>query len=347
MIDRSDVKKVLVIKLRAIGDVLLSTVVLRNLRHHFPNAQIDFLTEPPSREVLEGNPSIDNVLIFDRKSDSTVSFLSRLRKSKYDLVIDLFGNPRSALMTYLTGASYRVGFSFRGRRYAYNILVQPRGGMVHNTEFNLDALRALGVEIVDREIPFYISAADEEYISRFLSGSGLEDQTLVALNPSGTWYTKRWGLRKFAELGDELARNYRARIILLWGPGEIGDVRRIRDLMTQPPFIQPPTTLKQLGALLKRCALVVSNDSGPMHLAAVLGVPVLGIYGPTNPYNQGPIGEKNSWVRHDGLECLGCNLTVCPIGHLCMERLSVDAVLNAVEKLMVKNNIRIPITDHA
>jgi len=109
----------------------------------------------------------------------------------------------------------------------------------------------------------------------------------------------------------------------------------------QPAFIPPPTTLKQLGALLKRCLFVVSNDTAPMHLAAVLGVPTLGIFGPTNPYLQGPIGEQSSWVRLDGLECLGCNLTACPIGHICMERLSVEAVLNAVEKLLRKNQILI------
>lgn len=339
MIELKGIKKILVIKLRAIGDVLLSTIVLKNIRRHFPDAQLDFLTEASSREILEGNPVVNNILIFDREQSGTISFLWQLRKSQYDLVIDLFGNPRTALMTHATGAKYRVGFSFRGRRYAYNILVPSRGGEVHNTEFNLDALRALGIEIVDRTIPFHISSEDEGYVSQFLRERGLEGEMLVALNPSGTWYTKRWELHKFAELGDALTRSYNSRIILLWGPGELHDVQRIRDLMTQPSFIPPPTTLKQLGALLRRCCFVVSNDAGPMHISAVLAVPTLGIYGPTNPYNQGPVDEKSSWVRLDGLMCLGCNLTSCPIGHLCMERLSVDTVKQAVERLMEKNHV--------
>jgi ADP-heptose:LPS heptosyltransferase len=342
MLNIRDVQKILVIKLGGVGDVLLSTIVLKNLRHHFTNAQIDFLASPPSRGILEGNPIITKSLFFDRRYDRNVSFLWMLRKSQYDLVVDLYGNPRTALMTYSSGARYRVGFAFRGRRYAYNILVPSRGGEVHNSEFNLDALRPLEVEIVDRTIPFYTAPKHEEYIEEFLHRSHLELETLVALNPGGTWYTKQWGLNKFAELGDALTETYKAKILLNWGPGEIQNAQRVQKLMRQPSIISPPTTLKQLGALFKRCAFVVSNDAGPMHLAAVLGVPTLGIFGPTQPDKQGPLNEKSSWVRLESLECLGCNLTACPIGHLCMERLSVDTVLDAVRRALEKNKIFVP-----
>ena len=118
-------------------------------------------------------------------------------------------------------------------------------------------------------------------------------------------------------------------------------------MMKQRSFIPPPTTLKQLGALLKKCAFVVSNDAGPMHISAVLGVPTLGIYGPTNPYNQGPIGEKTAWVRLEGLDCLGCNLTACPIGHVCMERLSVESVMGAVTQLVKRYQIFTPAIKYA
>jgi ADP-heptose:LPS heptosyltransferase len=255
-------------------------------------------------------------------------------------VIDLFGNPRTALMTYLSGARHRVGYEFRGRRYAYNILVRPRGGEVHNTEFNLDALRALGIEIIDEEISFSISEAEQEYAERFVRQNRLNGELVVGLNSSGSWYTKRWGLRKFAMLGDQLVEKYKARVVLLWGPGELDDVSQIQGMMRSSSIIPPKTSLKQLGALLKRCSLIVSNDAGPMHLAAVLGVPTIGIYGPTNPHFQGPIGEGSSWVRLEGLGCLGCNLTSCAIGHLCMERLTVDAVMHAVrQKLEVDKKI--------
>ena len=106
--------------------------------------------------------------------------------------------------------------------------------------------------------------------------------------------------------------------------------------------IPPPTTLPQLGVLLKKCAFIVSNDSGPMHIAAAVGTPVLGIFGPTNPLLQGPYGESHLVVRREGLDCLGCNLTSCPIGHPCMKDLTVEMVMEGVDRLIARN--RIPLT---
>ena len=126
-IEKPAVRRILVIKLRAIGDVLLSTAVLRNLRLAFPDASIDFLTEVPSREVLEGNSDLSSLLIFDGKKQSGAGLILDVRSRQYDLVIDLFGNPRSALVTLFSGAKYRVGYRFGWRQYCYNIVVNPRG----------------------------------------------------------------------------------------------------------------------------------------------------------------------------------------------------------------------------
>jgi ADP-heptose:LPS heptosyltransferase len=127
--------------------------------------------------------------------------------------------------------------------------------------------------------------------------------------------------------------------VLTWGPGQLPDVEKIRAMMRHEAFIPPATTLPQLGALLSRFRGVVSNDSGPMHIAAAVGTPVLGIYGPTNPILQGPYGDKNLTVRNESLDCLGCNLTACPIGNPCMLELSVNAVFAAAGELLKKNPI--------
>jgi lipopolysaccharide heptosyltransferase II len=341
-IDFSTIHNILVIKLRAIGDVVLSTIATKNLRLAFPHARIDFLTEPPSRDVLEGNPFINEVIVFDKKTMSSPKFLFSMRKRKYDLVIDLFCNPRSAFMTRISGARYRLGYGFRGRRYAYNIHVAWRGEL-HNTEFNLDPLRAIGVEIHDRHLYFPLRADDEDYADTVLSQNNLHSARsasgtggIVCLNPNGGWETKRWPLSHFAQLADELVGRFGATILLIWGGSrERENVEAVRSLMKQSAVILPHMSLKQLGAILKRCALVVSNDSGPMHIAAAVGTPTLGIYGPTNPRAQGPYGEKTAWVVKEGLSCLGCNLTKnCPIGNVCMTQLEVSDVLNAVERLM-------------
>jgi heptosyltransferase III len=331
------IKRILVIKLRAVGDVLLSTIVLRNLRLGFPGARIDFLTEPPARDILASSPDVDGIEIFDRSSMSGLDLIRHIRGNRYDLVIDLFGNPRTALVTRLSGASHRVGFRFRGRTYAYNIVVEPRGGLVHNTQFNLDAIEAIGVEIQDRNVYFHFAPSDEAYVDGFLSS--LSDKFVVALNSGGGWYTKRWSLERFAELGDRMAEEFGATIILTWGPGQRDEAKQVAGLMKQTPVLPPATTLPQLGVLLKRASLVVTNDSGPMHIGAAVGTPVLGIYGPTNPALQGPYGTQHSVVRKEGLDCLGCNMTTCPIGHPCMKELTVDVVLQAVRDLIRKNRL--------
>lgn len=339
MIGKDSIHKILVIKLRGIGDVLLSTIVTKNLRLAFPDAQIDYLTEPPSVDVLQGNPFLNDIITFDKSAMSGRGLIQLIRRRGYDLVIDLFGNPRTALVTRLSRAKNRVGYRFRGRTYAYNTVVTPRGGIVHNTQFNLDALEAIDVAIQDRNIYFQFANDDTTYVNDFLSNANLNDRFLVCINPGGGWYTKRWGLGRFAELGDRLVEKYGANIILTWGPGQLPDAEKIRSTMKSVAHIAPATTLKQYGALLKRCAIVVTNDSGPMHIAAALRVPVLGIYGPTNPTLQGPFGPQHVVVRKENLDCLGCNLTKCPIGHPCMLELSVDAVMRSVEELLKKNNL--------
>lgn len=338
-VDRNAVRRILVIKLRAIGDVLLSTIVTKNLRLAFPQAHIDFLTEPPSVDVLKGNPHINGTMVFKKSETGSIELITRVRRAKYDMIIDLFGNPRTALATCLSGARYRVGYRFRGRTYAYNIVAEPRGGEVHNTQFNLDALNAIGIPIQDRSIYFQFDNEEAAYVARFLASAGLNDKFLVCLNTGGGWYTKRWRLEQFAALGDRLVAQYGVHVVLSWGRGQLEEVEKLRSLMKQPAFIPPETTLPQLGALLKRCSLVVTNDSGPMHIAAALGVPVVGIYGPTNPVLQGPYGTQHVVVRNEKLDCLGCNLTKCPIGNPCMVDLSVNDVLRGVEEVIKKNNL--------
>ena len=338
-IDRATVRSVLVIKLRAIGDVLLSTAVLRSLRAALPDTRIDFLTENPSRQVIETNPDIDNAVIFDAKSQSGLALIRDIRRRSYDLVIDLFGNPRSALVTLLSGARCRVGYGFNWRRFCYNIVVRGRGGEVHNVQFNLDALTALGIPVGDPSVSFHTDAASEEFAARFFSSGGLDDRPVIAMNPGGGWYTKRWPHESFAELGDMLGEAYRTPVVIIWGPGEEPDARVIQAAMRSHPLLIPKTTLRELGAILKRCAALVTNDSGPMHVAAAVGTPVVAVFGPTIPELQGPVGAGHVVVQNRKLVCLGCNLTRCPIGNPCMRELPASQVFEGFRQLVEKNRL--------
>jgi ADP-heptose:LPS heptosyltransferase len=332
-----NINRILVIKLRAIGDVLLSTPVVQNLHDHFPLAQIDFLTDKFAAEVVIGNPWVSNVLTFDRKNDSSVGMIRQVREKKYDLIIDLFSNPRSAIITRLSGARFRAGFPFRWRKYAYNIIIPPRAGNIHNIDFNLDALRRLDIPVLHFQPYFPLEGWAKQFAAEWFRGENLDGKQVVGLNPSGGWYTKRWGLEHYARLGDLIGQRYGASIIVLWGPGEEDDARFIQQRMKIPAQVIPKTTLSQLGAIIHRCAFIVSNDSGPMHIAASLGIPTLGIFGPTNPLQQGPYGINHRWVRNEELDCLECSLTACPIGNICMTQLEVERVLDAFNLLAAQS----------
>lgn len=330
-------KRVLLIKLRAIGDVVLATPALAEARCAWPEAEIDFLTEPACRQVLEGNPDVSEVLLHDPRAPlrKQVDFVRRIRARSYELVVDLFGNPRSAWLTLLSGARTRVGFAFRFRKMAYNVRVAPRGHLVHEVEFNLDALRAMGVAVGNPRVHFPVPVAAKRYVEDFLASMGLSDALLVGLNNSGGWPAKRWVPEKAAELARRLVEHEQAAVIVLWGPGEENQMRQVATMAGRGALLAPPTDLHQLAALLARLRLLVTTDSAPMHIAAAVGTHVVALFGPTNPLLQGPYGPGHVVVRNERLSCLGCNRTRCDDGR-CMSELEVGTVYAACRKALAR-----------
>lgn len=334
--EKNNVHKILIIKPQAIGDVLLSTPVIENLRHNFPEAHISFLVRSYCADVLKGNPFLDRILSFNinpASGDSSLCLIKNIHMQKYDLIIDLFGNPRTAIIVFNSDAKYRVGYRFKWRALAYNIKVKSRGGEVHNIEFNLDSLRALGLEIVTVKPALYLNAIHKEYAEDFFMRNGLNDSKVIGINPSGTWPTKVWPEAKFAELGRKLS-SANNKILLFWGYGEEKSLaERIRNNIGENSILIPETDISYMGALAKKCRLFITNDTGPMHIAWVLGVNVAAIFGPTNPALQGPLNNNSLIIRNEELSCLGCNLTQinqCPFDHKCMENLSVEYVFERI-----------------
>jgi len=334
--NKSKVKKILVIKPAAIGDVLLATPVIENLRHNFPDAEINFLTQKFCKEVLKGNEFLSKALTYDLKYDSTSFLIKHLTKQKYDLVIDLFGNPRTAIVTYMIDVKYRVGYKFNWRRFAYNIKVTPRRKEVHNIEFNLDSLRRLGLEIITNKPRFVINAIHKEFADTFFEKNGLLNKNIIGFNPHGTWKTKVWYPEKFIELGKMLSE--KNHILIFWGDeSEKADAEKIANAIGNNALLIPETDIKYMGALILKCGVFVTNDTGPMHISWVLGANTVAIYGPTIPELQGPINNNSIIVRNNSLSCLGCNLTKiedCPNEHKCMRDLSVTEVYNSILKFL-------------
>ena len=333
-IDKSRIQRILVIKPRAIGDALLSTAVLPDIRSQFPGARIDFLVETFASPVLHGNPFVDNVITYDTRVDSSISIITGVRRNHYDLVIDLFANPRTAVITLLSGARYRVGFPFKWRRIAYNIVVTPRSGDVHNVEFNLDALRRLGIEVTSTAPSFYLDEESRKFAQSFLDDNDLPAGEFFTINIGGGWEIKRWPVEKFIELSSMISHSLKRRVVVLYGPSEEADAARIST--ASKGVLAPQTSLKQMGAILSLSKLLITNDSGPMHIAAALRVPTLAIFGPTSPRLQGPYGNISEIVRNERLDCLECNLTKCPIGNPCMKELDAVTVFEHLQSLIGK-----------
>lgn len=328
-IDTTSIKKILCIKPRGIGDIVLSTIVIDNLIAHFPSVKIDYLTEHFARLSIENNPFINKVITIDKKEFPLKAAL-KIRKEKYDMILDLWSNPRSAQITFLSGVKHRVGFAYRGRKYAYNILATSGKGENHSAEHNLELLKAIDVPVVSRKIHFYVDEEDDATARDFISENFPKKRRITGIIPSGGWPSKRCDAVKWVEIGKAVKEKFNYEILILWGPGDESDAQFIKNDITGS-VIAPKTSISEMSGFIKNCDLVLANDSGPMHISAALGIPTLGIFGPTNPKAHGPYSDNSSYINKEDLFCIICNLLECPYNHECMLQLNVEDVLKKIE----------------
>jgi predicted lipopolysaccharide heptosyltransferase III len=319
-------RRVLVIRLRALGDVVLALPVLGALRERFPGAHLAMAVDEAWAPVLEGNPDVDQVITLSRVARKglfrgarrDLGFLREIRRGRFDLVVDLFGNPRSALATFLSGAPVRVGYDFRGRRYAYTHR-QPRdvltGGepiMRYAADVNLAMVKPLGVVGRASAARILLRETERHEAARILQELGVDParERVVALLPAGSWPAKTWPRERFVELGEILARREGTRVLLLWGPGEETLAREVAGRMRESALIAPPLPLRHLFALLASVDLFIGNDSGPKHLAAAVGTPTIAVFGPTDRRTWTPAGEEHVAIQHE-VPCGPCNRRTC------------------------------------
>lgn len=339
MIKKSGINKILIIKLKGIGDVVLSTIVLKNLKTDFPEAAIDFLTEPPSVPVLEGLPQINKILLF-RKKEKLSGFRTILEvmKNRYDLIIDFYSNPRTALITLLSLAKYRAGFPYRGRKYAYNLFGPSERGVHHSADLHLEFLKSIQIYAQEKELLFPLSQESKKFAVDYFNHTFSPDDFVVAISPSGGWESKKCPPEVFSQIAEKLIGKFRAKILIIWGPEDYDEAVKIKDgiaeYLNSSVFLAPRTTVLQSAAIISLCSAMISNDSGPMHIASALKTPVLGLFGPTSPFMHGPYGSANGWVRHEQLDCIECNLLTCPINKKCFYDLPILKIIDKFELLI-------------
>jgi len=339
--NRIDVNRILLIKLRGIGDVLLSTIVIRNLAIYFPNAKIDFLTEPPSVPIINNLSELNEIIAVQRKGVlNTIKAVLKLRKKKYDIVFDLYTNPRSALLTFLSKGKAKVGFNRRGRRYAYDLAVNRKDALYHSAEVNLFQLESLDIPTVTKELIYRIKDDEKDFAKNVFISNNL-DNIVIGISPSGGWDSKRCKPSKFIEICKAIRSKYLLKFIVLWGESDKSNAEEIYNSIKEFSVLAPKTSIREMAALMSKCNAVIANDSGPMHISAAIGIPTLAIHGPTSPFEQGPYGSKHEWVRFNELECIQCNLIECPRQHECMTQLNSNEVLAKFELLLIKNDIEI------
>jgi lipopolysaccharide heptosyltransferase II len=333
-IKREEIKKILCIKPRGIGDIILSTIVLENLKAAFPHSDIHYLTEEFAKRAVENNPFVSKTLTFNKK-DFVLSIIRKIRKEKYDLIFDLWSNPKTAQIVFFSGARNRVGYEKRGRKYAYNYLGKNGTMGEHAAEDNLVLLNALNIPIISKRVIYQTKKAEKTFAENYLNEYFQQKKgLLVGIIPSGGWESKRCDPVKWIEICNEIQKKYKARFIILWGPGDEKDAETISTGLKPTPNTIPKSSFGELSALIEKCDLIIANDSGPMHVSAALGRPTLGIFGPTDPQAHRPYAENSSYVIHSELHCIKCTKLVCPYNHECMIELPIEKVMIEIEKLM-------------
>lgn len=327
----SDIKKILCIKPRGIGDIILSTIVLENLSTFFSNAQIHYLTEDFAKDAVSSHPLVTKVLTY-KKDDSLISVVKKIRSEKYDIVFDLYSNPRTAQITFLSGAKYRIGYAYRGRKYAYNIKSEVGRGETHSAEHNLELLKISGIPIISKRVNYRLTNESEELAKSFLNKL-ITKEFLIGIIPSGGWNSKRCPKEKWVDIIKNLSEKVSCSVLILWGPEDFDDANFIRNNVNNS-ILAPETDLKQMAGLLSQCNLIIANDSGPMHLSAALGVPTIGLFGPTDPKNHRPYSDKSDYVIKSDLHCIVCNKLICPYNKECFYQMDNDEITSKSIKLL-------------
>jgi ADP-heptose:LPS heptosyltransferase len=302
--------------------------------------------EEAASPVLEGNPALNELILLERKKLRGTSglayfrrWLQSLREKRFDTALDPHNLFKSGLMAYASGASLRVGFKKlrEGNFLFMNRWIRPGVRYRHAVEKYLSLLEPLGIQESQWTFRFPLAwgPQDEDRMDRFWTEQGFgrvgsKQETVVAVNPGAGWPSKRWMPERYAQVADRLMKEHGIRILIVWGPGERPLAERIAQAMSEKAVIAPETDLKQLMALMKRCRLLIAGDTGPLHIAAALGVPTVALFGPSDPARNGPYGRGHAIIR--SLVPPATHWQKKEIGNHWMKGIPVETVAEAARK---------------
>ena len=344
---------ILIVKTSAIGDVIHNLPALNALRRKYPDARIDWLVEEAAADLVIGHKALDTVLVSRRKAwirdlkhgrvlaawRGFIGFVKKLRATEYDLLIDFQGLLKSGIFVGLARARRKIGFG-KGMEHAecsYLFLsapIPPVNMDQHATIRELLLLKAIGVE--SEEVVFDLPVGEEQrdMVRQLLAAEGIDPaKPLVAINPMTTWETKHWRNERFARVADQLLAKGMA-VVFSGGPQDVRGIEEIRAAMAgKAVSLAGRTTLKELAALYERVEVLITTDTGPMHLAAAAGAPVVALFGPTAPWRTGPFGSGHKILRAE-MACSPCLKKHCDREQACMGQITVDQVVRATVEML-------------
>jgi heptosyltransferase-2 len=331
-----DLDAMLVIGPNWIGDAVMSTPALANLRRGLPKATIDLLVPRHVAPLFDEHPHINRVVIRDVRQPwrTRVAQVMALRRYRYRMVLLLPNSFRAAMVAWLLGSPMRLGYATDGRRWLLTHAIPAgEGSPPHQIDAYLQLVAALGLPIVER-LPTLTPTMQAEMGAEHLwaaQGWGREDLVIGICPGAAFGPAKRWWPERFAALADRLIASGGFRVVFLGSPGEVPLVESIRTQMThEAASLAGQDTLGSFMALAARCAVVIANDSGSMHIANAVGTPVVALFGPTDPRRTSPRTAPAAVLHHD-LACAPCFRTICPYSdHPCMRFIEVDEVYRTV-----------------
>ncbi|MFH0764442.1 MAG: lipopolysaccharide heptosyltransferase II [Candidatus Omnitrophota bacterium] len=326
-------ERILIINVNWIGDVLFSTPFIRAVREAHPDGYIACLLHPRCREMLEDNPRLNEIIVYDEEGAhknlaGKIKLIARLRKKNFDTAFLLHRSFTKALVANLMGAKKIIGYPTKKRAILLTSPVEEPQEETHKVEYFLNIARSAGIRPGSVSYEFFVKDSDRIFAEKLLRSNGIDAKDkVVVLCPGGNWDPKRWPKENFAHLADELAGEFGVKTVISGTVREAGLAEEIAGMMKHAPvIICGKTTLKQLAAVFEKASLVIANDTGTMHLAVAMKARTIALFGPTSPKITGPYGEGNYNVIFKNAACdVPCYDMACT-DNRCMAAITVQDV---------------------
>ena len=341
--------KILVIRIDRIGDLIASTPVFESIKKTYPDSHLAAMVSPYTKELLKNNPFVDEVIVYDgdglHKGVKALLNLARtLREKRFDVVMTLFSNFRLGLLVYIAGIPERIAPATKIAQIFYNrrVLQKRSRSLKHETDYNLDLLKTLGVERTVRRIGLWTDSESEEAANRHIVAQGLskasEGHRLIGIHPGSGGSAGNWRPERYAELADKLISDYGYTVLLTGSVKEKELLSAVKDTMRNKPSVYLSDNILNFSALLKKLSVFVSSSTGPMHMAAAQKIPTVSIFSPVRactPVRWGPIGNKQRVLMPDVPQCDRCIRERC-VYYDCMERITIESVVKGVNEMVGK-----------